>query len=55
MPTMEYLVREDTIEMQVIWELGMSWAWFVNDLRMFFVLNGQPLHISDITKKVFQV
>ena len=34
-PTVEQTVREDAIELQDIRELGLGWAWFVNDLRAF--------------------
>ena len=34
-PTVEQCVREDAIETQDIRELGLGWAWFVNDLRAF--------------------
>ena len=34
-PTVEQSVREDALEMQHIRELGLRWAWFVNDLRVF--------------------
>ena len=34
-PTVEQSVREDALEMQDIRELGLGWAWFVNDLRAF--------------------
>ena len=32
---MEQCLREDAIEIQDIRELGLGWAWFVNDLRAF--------------------
>ena len=32
---MEQCVREDAIAIQDIRELGLGWAWFVNDLRAF--------------------
>ena len=31
-PTVEQSVREDALEVQDIRELGLGWAWFVNDL-----------------------
>ena len=34
-PTVEYLGRENAIEMQDIREPGMGWPWFANDLRVF--------------------
>ena len=34
-PTVEQCVKEDAIEVQDIRELGLGWAWFVNDLRAF--------------------
>ena len=34
-PTVEQCVREDALEVQDIRELGMGWAWFVNDFRAF--------------------
>ena len=34
-PTVEQSVREDALEIQDISELGLGWAWFVNDLRAF--------------------
>ena len=34
-PTVEQSVREDALEIQEISELGLGWAWFVNDLRAF--------------------
>ena len=34
-PTVEQSVREDALEVQDIRELGLGWAWFVNDLRAF--------------------
>ena len=34
-PTLERCTREDAIEIQNIRELGLGWAWFVNDLRAF--------------------
>ena len=34
-PTVEQSVREDALEIQDIRELGLGWAWFVNDLRAF--------------------
>ena len=34
-PTVEQCVREDALEVQDIRELGLGWAWFVNDLRTF--------------------
>ena len=34
-PTVEQCVREDALEVQDIRELGLGWAWFVNDLRAF--------------------
>ena len=34
-PIMEYLLRENAIEMHDIRELRMGWAWVVNDLRVF--------------------
>ena len=34
-PTVEQCVREDALEVQDICELGLGWAWFVNDLRAF--------------------
>ena len=30
-PTVEKSVREDALEIQDIRELGLGWAWFVND------------------------
>ena len=35
-PTVEQSVREDALEVQDIREVGLGWAWFVNDLRAFF-------------------
>ena len=35
MPTVEQSVRENALEVQDIRELGLGWAWFVNDLRAF--------------------
>ena len=35
MPAVEQSVREDALEVQDIRELGLGWAWFVNDLRAF--------------------
>ena len=34
-PTVEQSVREDALEVQDIREVGLGWAWFVNDLRAF--------------------
>ena len=34
-PTVEQSVCEDALEVQDIRELGLGWAWFVNDLRAF--------------------
>ena len=34
-PTVDQCVREDALEVQDIRELGLGWAWFVNDLRAF--------------------
>ena len=34
-PTVEQRVKEDALEVQDIRELGLGWAWFVNDLRAF--------------------
>ena len=34
-PTVEHCVKEDALEIQDIRELGLGWAWFVNDLRAF--------------------
>ena len=34
-PTVEQCVKEDALEIQDIRELGLGWAWFVNDLRAF--------------------
>ena len=34
-PTVERCVKEDALEMQDIRELGLGWAWFMNDLRAF--------------------
>ena len=34
-PTVEQSVREDALEIQDIRELGLGWAWFVNDLCAF--------------------
>ena len=34
-PTVEQCVKEDALEMQDIRELGLGWAWFMNDLRAF--------------------
>ena len=34
-PTVEQCVREDDLGVQDIRELGLGWAWFVNDLRAF--------------------
>ena len=34
-PTVEQRVREDAIEIQDIRELGLGWAWFVNDIFAF--------------------
>ena len=34
-PTVEQCTREDAIEIQDTRELGLGWAWFVNDLRAF--------------------
>ena len=36
MPTFEQCTREDALEVQDIRELGLGWAWFVNDLRALF-------------------
>ena len=32
---MEQCVKEDALEVQDIRELGLGWAWFVNDLQTF--------------------
>ena len=34
-PTVEQCVKEDAFEVQDIRELGLGWAWFMNDLRAF--------------------
>ena len=34
-PTVEQCVKEDALEVQDIRELGLGWAWYVNDLHMF--------------------
>ena len=34
-PTVEQCVKEDALEVHDIRELGLGWAWFVNDLRAF--------------------
>ena len=34
-PTVEQCVKEDALEVQDVRELGLGWAWFVNDLRAF--------------------
>ena len=34
-PTVEQCVREDALEVQDIRELGLGWAWFVNDGARF--------------------
>ena len=34
-PTVERCVREDAMEIQDTQELGLGWAWLVNDLRAF--------------------
>ena len=34
-PIVEQCVKEDALELQDIRELGLGWAWFVNDLRAF--------------------
>ena len=34
-PTVEQCTREDATETQDIRELGLGWAWYVNDLRAF--------------------
>ena len=34
-PTVEQCVKADALEVQDIRELGLGWAWFVNDLRAF--------------------
>ena len=34
-PTVEQCVKEDALEVQDISELGLGWAWFMNDLRAF--------------------
>ena len=34
-PTVEQCVKEDALEVQDIRELGLGWAWFMNDLRAF--------------------
>ena len=34
-PLFEQCVKEDALEVQDIRELGLGWAWFVNDLRAF--------------------
>ena len=34
-PTVEQCVKEDALEVQDIRELGLGWAWYVNDLRTF--------------------
>ena len=36
-PTVEQCTREDAIEIQDIRELGLGWAWYVNDLRAFLL------------------
>ena len=40
-PMVEFLVREDAVEVQDIRELGMGWAWFVNDMRAFLPAWGK--------------
>ena len=34
-PSVEQCVKEDALEVQDIRELGLGWAWFMNDLRAF--------------------
>ena len=34
-PTVEQCVKEDALEVQDTRELGLGWAWFMNDLRAF--------------------
>ena len=34
-PTVEHCVKEDALEIRDLRELGLGWAWFVNDLRAF--------------------
>ena len=34
-PTVEQCVKEDALEVQDIRELGLGWAWYMNDLRAF--------------------
>ena len=34
-PTVEQCVKEDALEVQDIRQLGLGWAWFMNDLRAF--------------------
>ena len=34
-PTVEQCIKEDALEVQDIRELGLGWAWFINDLRAF--------------------
>ena len=36
-PTVEQCVKEDALEVPDIRELGLGWAWFVNDLRAFLL------------------
>ena len=49
-PTVEQCVKEDALEVQDIRELGLGWAWFVNDLRAFHIQRGKiwnlPLHLQ---------
>ena len=35
LPTVEQCTREDAIEIQDIRELGLGWAWCIDDLRAF--------------------
>ena len=34
-PTVEQCVKEDALEVQDIREIGLGWAWFMNDLQAF--------------------
>ena len=40
-PTVEQCVREDALEVQDIRELGLGWAWFVNDFELSFLLGNK--------------
>ena len=44
-PTVEFLDLENAIEIQEIRELGMGWAWFVDDLRVFLPA-WQDIHLA---------